>query len=484
MNWSAPVASNPPNLLEYYNAANAVYADNAIGTQSGTAPPASTGLTLVLDSRDSSLTGNSSWLSDGFFAQAFKDASGNIIIAFEGSIIDPLDPSFNTPYGNGSRGADFDISIGLVPKAFLDADTFALDVKQYIAQHTLGSNPIYLTGHSLGGAEAQDVAFVIDPGESGVTFGAPGDPRLTAPVNAPNFINYVDYGDPVGHIGNHFGTVQPVGSPLNAEVGSLAAAALFHPLSQYAADLGLSSTVTPGTVEAANLGILRVADTVTDAYAVAAIINSGQLTFANYVNQLIGQAQSTTVPAVAVEATMYGMTGTSAEITFLTTNFLPAQVANATHWGLNAQVYACEVLGLAFAFGNETGNTAYSSNFGPSNSAMPNTTAGDAAFASAASHAIFDTASTANLVNVMQNFVSNWETFYTAHGVPGLSNPSAAQIDLAARGAAWGDMVGVALANNLGPVNGQTINFLDDAAQGTAIYGASLIGQPIHQPFA
>ena len=114
---------------------------------------------------------------------------------------------------------------------------------------------------------------------------------------------------------------------------------------------------------------------------------------------------------------------------------------------------------------------------------MPNTAAGDAAFATAASSTLFGAASTANLVSVLQGFVSFWETFYTAHGVPGLSNPNAAQIDLAARGAAWGDMVGVALANNLGPVNGQTINFLDDAAQGIAIYGASLVGQPVHHPF-
>ncbi len=478
------MASNSPNLLEYYNAANAVYADNAIGTQSGTAPPASTGLTLVLDSRDSSLTGNSNWLSDGFFAQAFKDASGNIIIAFEGSIIDPLDPSFNTPYGNGSRGADFDISIGLVPKAFLDADTFALDVKQYLAQHNLGSNPIYLTGHSLGGTEAQDVAFVIDPGESGVTFGAPGDPRLMAPVNAPNFINYVDYGDPVGHIGNHFGTIQPVGSPLDADVDPLAAAALFHLLSQYAADLGLSSTVTPGTVEAANLGILRVADTVTDAYAVAAIINSGALTLTNYVNQLIGQAQSTTIPAVAVEASMYSATGTSATITSLTTNFLPPQLANAAHFGLNQLVYGCEALGLTFAFGNESGGTAFANNFGPSNSAMPNTTAGDLAFAQAASSTIFGSGATSGTPTAIDTFVNNWKAFFTSNGIPGIASPSATQIDLAARGAAWGDAVGIALANNLGPLPGQVINFLDDAAQGTAIYGASLVGQPIHQPFA
>jgi hypothetical protein len=196
-----------------------------------------------------------------------------------------------------------------------------------------------------------------------------------------------------------------------------------------------------------NLGILRVADTAADASTVAANINSGQTTFSAYVNQLFGQAANTTIPAVAVEASMYGATGTSTEVTSLTTNFLPAQVANATHYGLNPLVYACEALGLVFAFGNETGSAAFANNFGPNNAALPNTTAGDAAFASAALTAIFGSASTANLVSVMDGFISNWNAFFTAHGVPGLANPSAALIDLAARGASWGDMVGVALAN-------------------------------------
>jgi hypothetical protein len=47
----------------------------------------------------------------------------------------------------------------------------------------------------------------------------------------------------------------------------------------------------------------------------------------------------------------------------------------------------------------------------------------------------------------------------------------------------WGDAVGVALANNLGPLNAQAINFLEDAAQGTAIYLAALSSQPNHAPF-
>src|SRR5438046_1538319 len=66
---------------------------------------------------------------------------------------------------------------------------------------------------------------------------------------------------------------------------------------------------------------------------------------------------------------------------------------------------------------------------------------------------------------------------------PGTYIPTANQIDLAARGTAWGEAVGVALDNSLGPLKGQVVNFLDDAAQGTAIYSAPLSSQPNHAPF-
>jgi hypothetical protein len=39
------------------------------------------------------------------------------------------------------------------------------------------------------------------------------------------------------------------------------------------------------------------------------------------------------------------------------------------------------------------------------------------------------------------------------------------------------------LASNLGPLVGQTTNFLEDAAQGTAVYRASLAMQPSARPF-
>jgi hypothetical protein len=52
------------------------------------------------------------------------------------------------------------------------------------------------------------------------------------------------------------------------------------------------------------------------------------------------------------------------------------------------------------------------------------------------------------------------------------------QIDLAARGEVWGDAVEVALNNDLGPLVGQVVNFLEHAAQGTALYSRSLASQP------
>jgi hypothetical protein len=252
-------------------------------------------------------------------------------------------------------------------------------------------------------------------------------------------------------------------------------------------DLGYTLTtnvpLTTAAIQNDYLAITRTTLPLDQATTVVNAINAGTQTETQYVNGLLSQAANTTIPAVVVEASMYSATGTSAEITSLTTNFLPAQLANATQHGFNAQIYACEALGLVFAFGNENSSTAFSNNFGPSNSAMPNSTAGDAAYATAASNTIFGSASTTNLVSVLENFISNWKAFYTAHGVPGYATPTAAQIDLAARGASWGDMVGVALANNLGPLNGQAINFLEIAAQGTAVYGASLASQPSHAPF-
>jgi hypothetical protein len=184
------------------------------------------------------------------------------------------------------------------------------------------------------------------------------------------------------------------------------------------------------------------------------------------------------VPAVAVEASMYGNVGSSAEIAKLITQYLPAQAANAIQFGYNAEVYDCEGLGLVFAFGDENGGMKFANSFGPSNSGMPNSAAGDGAFAAAAASAIFGSSATANTPGAIAGFVANWKAFFTAHDVVGVPNATADQIDLAARGAAWGDAVGIALTNNLGSLSGQVNNFLNDVAFGIAVYSAPLPSQP------
>jgi hypothetical protein len=240
----------------------------------------------------------------------------------------------------------------------------------------------------------------------------------------------------------------------------------------------------PAVIQSDFLAITRTALPLDQATTIADSINAGTQTESQYVDTLLSQAANTTIPAVAVEGSMYDAVGSSAEITRLVTQVLPSQIENAAQHGLNPQVSASEALGLAFAFADENGGHTFANNFGPSNAAMPATPAGDAAFAATAASAIFGSIATTNTVNAILGWVNNWVAFYTAHEIPGVANATAAQIDLAARGTAWGDAVGVALANNLGPLPGQVINFLKDAAHGTAIYSAPLTSQPTAAAFA
>jgi hypothetical protein len=191
--------------------------------------------------------------ANGFFALAYEE-NGVITVAFEGTVFAP------TIYGLGSLEADLQIAQGQWPAALTDAILFTMGVESLA-----GSTPIYLTGHSLGGAEAEAVSlFAARPGDNfsiagGVTFGAPGVPDYFGPTGLGNLTDFVDYGDPVGNYahdgelgavsatGNHFGTVDYVGSPADAIAmvddlrnRNIAAALQFHELSHYAADLGLT----------------------------------------------------------------------------------------------------------------------------------------------------------------------------------------------------------------------------------------------------
>jgi hypothetical protein len=106
-----------PTPGEYETASASAYSlTNASGTQNTSYTPP-TGFTLLEKS-------SSSQISSGFSAVALEDDSGNIIIAFEGTVLAP-----GTTYGAGAAAADAQILAGQTAAAITDAKNFAQQVE-------------------------------------------------------------------------------------------------------------------------------------------------------------------------------------------------------------------------------------------------------------------------------------------------------------------------------------------------------------------
>jgi hypothetical protein len=197
-------------MADFLEAANFVY------SQSASATPAPDLTVLTYDGIGEFSPSNE--LSDGFYAEAFIDtATHQVIIAFEGT-----NPTLATAYGSGTLAADLSLFLGGSPQVLADAVSFAQEVETVAAFNGISASNIFVTGHSLGGAEAEAVNQAL--GLGGVTFGAPG---ISTSATSANLVNYVDYGDPVGNLGTdtqagpyyslpgiqHVGPVVPVGNP-------------------------------------------------------------------------------------------------------------------------------------------------------------------------------------------------------------------------------------------------------------------------------
>jgi Ca2+-binding RTX toxin-like protein len=224
--------------------------------------------------------------STGFYGAALVSPAGQVVVAFEGTNLD----SGNNIFTTAQAIDDAYITYGKVPLSFISAYDFTQTAIK--DAEAAGSSPadIWLTGHSLGGADAEYVGERT--GLAGITFGAPGIATPESVVSIiedddfsdpnSNFVDYVDRGDPVGNYapdGNenpllqaqtiaHYGQPDYVGPFTNATLlftasvayiaaqnstsptvaaadyaassASLALAAdEFHPLANYVADLGL-----------------------------------------------------------------------------------------------------------------------------------------------------------------------------------------------------------------------------------------------------
>ena len=198
---------------------------------------------------------------------------------------------------------------------------------------------------------------------------------------------------------------------------------------------------------------------------------------ASLINSNISLSQVTmAVSAIAESGTIaVGDTTTPNTLTFLSTQFLPAQVAFAAANGFNQTVFAAQALGLALA-----GTSGFQADWaGLSKSAFVTSVAG----------------ATGLNASAIQGFLTNWTNFYTANGtIGGLT------VTQAAYGATLGDAIGVALlnptsanlqsvfsttgANNFSPNAGSGLvqNALIDVATGQYVVGISLAALPQHTP--
>ena len=135
--------------------------------------------------------GKSSVDPQAYFGVAFENSdTGQIVIANRGS-----------ETGYDLLVSDIDILRGTVPPAFLAAEQFAC---QITTAYQGSGRQVLVTGHSLGGADAEYQAAKL--GLGGDTFAALGA-RFAAAGSAPNLVNYLFPQDAVANLAPHIGPV-------------------------------------------------------------------------------------------------------------------------------------------------------------------------------------------------------------------------------------------------------------------------------------
>jgi hypothetical protein len=133
---------------------------------------------------------------NGFYGAAFLTPSDQVVVAFEGTFLSNLSGAPELVLAQ--LVADRQLHRGQAPAALGDALQFTRGVLDAADARGIAAEDVFVTGHSLGGAEAAYVAAQL--GLAGTTFGAPGIPAASIPEGASSrLVNYVEYGDPVGN---------------------------------------------------------------------------------------------------------------------------------------------------------------------------------------------------------------------------------------------------------------------------------------------
>ncbi len=154
----------------------------------------------------------------GCSAQVWVTPQNQLIIAYQGTT-GGENIAINPIAALTQIIADIGIYAGSVSPAESDSLNFANFVIGLAKAEGYSTSNIFVTGHSLGGIEAEYVAQ--QTGLAGIGFEPTGIPVSKGEGSGSNFVNVVTYGDPVGNYASDIKGEQPFSAQYVAGGGSL-----------------------------------------------------------------------------------------------------------------------------------------------------------------------------------------------------------------------------------------------------------------------
>jgi hypothetical protein len=203
---TGPVNRRTPTVAQFLNAATAEYVLG--GTPAGLTP-------FTVDGRPVTYTNDFT----GTSAQVWVTPQHQIIIAYQGTT-GGTNLLFNPLIAITQTLADIQgVFTHTTPAAFPDALRFARQVEAEAALQGYSPNDIFVTGHSLGGWEAEYVAE--QTGLGGIGFESLGLNTTVAGNGADSlFVNIAVYGDPAAFFASDLPGLQPFAPAYVAGGGS------------------------------------------------------------------------------------------------------------------------------------------------------------------------------------------------------------------------------------------------------------------------
>ncbi|MCV7359698.1 hypothetical protein [Mycolicibacterium fluoranthenivorans] len=193
--YSGPISTKTPTVAQFLNAATAEYVLG--GTPGGLKPFPVNGVQMA-----------STNILSGMRSQVWVTPDNQLIIAYQGTtggtnlLANPL-------MAVSQLVADLQVIFtNTTPQAFWDALHFQRRVQTQAALQGYSSDDIFVTGHSLGGWEAEFVAQQDQLG--GIGFESPGlNTKKAGNGRNSGFVNVETYGDPAAYMATDLPGLQP-----------------------------------------------------------------------------------------------------------------------------------------------------------------------------------------------------------------------------------------------------------------------------------